>query len=90
MQADGIAFDNALRRVAIYTVFTTHTPVPAGHDRFSPDLVEELFPHTDPIDRQVMLGNRRFRVVGILESKGGAQGQTREPLLIEEATITAE
>ena len=28
--------------------------------------------------------------VQILESKGGAQGQTREPLLIEEATITAE
>ena len=28
--------------------------------------------------------------VQILESKGGSQGETREPLLIEEATITAE
>ena len=27
-------------------VFTTHTPVPAGHDRFSPDLVEE---HLGPL-----------------------------------------
>ena len=28
--------------------------------------------------------------VQILESKGGSQGETKEPLLIEEATITAE
>jgi starch phosphorylase len=27
--------------VSLYTVFTTHTPVPAGHDRFSRELVEE-------------------------------------------------
>ena len=27
--------DEAIRRVAPHVVFTTHTPVPAGHDRFS-------------------------------------------------------
>ena len=34
MHDDGLTFDEALREVAQHTVFTTHTPVPAGHDRF--------------------------------------------------------
>jgi len=41
MVDDSIPFHRALRRVSLYTVFTTHTPVEAGHDRFSPDLIEE-------------------------------------------------
>jgi starch phosphorylase len=41
MQDDAIPFHRARRRVSLYTVFTTHTPVTAGHDRFSPELVEE-------------------------------------------------
>ena len=34
MDAEGIDFDEAMRRVSRARVFTTHTPVPAGHDRF--------------------------------------------------------
>ena len=34
MADDGVTFDEAVRDVATQTVFTTHTPVPAGHDRF--------------------------------------------------------
>jgi starch phosphorylase len=41
MDYDQIPFDRAHRRVTLRTVFTTHTPVAAGHDRFPPDLVEE-------------------------------------------------
>ncbi|HEY6330449.1 MAG TPA: alpha-glucan family phosphorylase [Blastocatellia bacterium] len=41
MLTEGISLDEAVRRVRPQIVFTTHTPVPAGHDRFSPDLVEE-------------------------------------------------
>ncbi len=41
MQHDDISFDRARRRVSLYTTFTTHTPVTAGHDRFPPDLAEE-------------------------------------------------
>lgn len=41
MEYDQISFQRAHRRVSLYTVFTTHTPVAAGHDRFSPDLIEE-------------------------------------------------
>jgi starch phosphorylase len=32
---DGVSFDDAVRRVRNATVFTTHTPVPAGHDVFA-------------------------------------------------------
>ncbi len=43
MQTYRVSFDVALRSVAASTVFTTHTPVPAGIDLFSPDLVERYF-----------------------------------------------
>src|SRR5437762_3581013 len=33
--ADGMSLDAALEAVAANTVFTTHTPVPAGHDQFN-------------------------------------------------------
>ncbi len=46
MQTEGLTFEEALRRVSSQTVFTTHTPVPAGHDRFSPELIEE---HLGPL-----------------------------------------
>ena len=41
IEEDGMTFDDALRETALHTVFTTHTPVEAGHDRFTPELVEE-------------------------------------------------
>jgi len=34
--------DNLVRNVRRHCVFTTHTPVPAGHDRFGPELVERV------------------------------------------------
>ncbi|MGE2732883.1 alpha-glucan family phosphorylase [Mycolicibacterium vaccae] len=39
----GLDFDTALTVVRASTVFTTHTPVPAGIDRFPVDLVERYF-----------------------------------------------
>ncbi len=41
VEEDGYKFGDACRATAIQSVFTTHTPVPAGHDRFAPDLVEQ-------------------------------------------------
>ncbi|MEJ2539118.1 MAG: alpha-glucan family phosphorylase [Gemmatimonadota bacterium] len=35
----GTGWDEAVRRIRARSIFTTHTPVPAGHDTFSPDLV---------------------------------------------------
>ncbi len=39
----GKAFDEAARAAATEHVFTTHTPVPAGMDRFSPELIDHYF-----------------------------------------------
>jgi len=41
--ADGLDFDTALAVVRASTLFTTHTPVPAGIDRFPVGLVERYF-----------------------------------------------
>jgi len=39
----GLSFDAAREIVIATTVFTTHTPVPAGNDTFDPDLVRSYF-----------------------------------------------
>jgi starch phosphorylase len=39
---DGLSFDDALAQVRAGTVFTTHTPVPAGIDRFSRELIANV------------------------------------------------
>ncbi len=46
MEDEGIGFDAAVPRVSREVIFTTHTPVPAGHDRFHANLVEE---HIGPL-----------------------------------------
>jgi glycogen phosphorylase len=45
MQSDGAAFDEALERVRSRTIFTTHTPVPAGNDTYQYDHVAHVFKH---------------------------------------------
>lgn len=39
----GASLAEAIALVRAATVFTTHTPVPAGHDIFAPELVEKYF-----------------------------------------------
>lgn len=41
----GLTLDQAMEQVRQRTVFTTHTPVPAGHDVFPPALMEKYFAH---------------------------------------------
>ncbi|MFA6676115.1 MAG: alpha-glucan family phosphorylase [Bacteroidales bacterium] len=38
---DNLSFDEALELVRASSLFTTHTPVPAGHDAFSEDLLRK-------------------------------------------------
>lgn len=66
MEEDGHSFEEALRDVAQKTVFTTHTPVPAGHDRFSADLVEE---HLGPLREQLGLSHEDFMDFGRVSPK---------------------
>jgi starch phosphorylase len=37
--AEGLTFEEAIVKTKSECIFTTHTPVEAGHDRFSPDLM---------------------------------------------------
>ncbi|MCA9473956.1 MAG: alpha-glucan family phosphorylase [Nitrospira sp.] len=39
-------------------IFTTHTPVPAGHDRFSYDLVQQVVRESLPLELIQMLGGK--------------------------------
>jgi starch phosphorylase len=43
MERDGVGFEEALERVRSRTIFTTHTPVPAGNDTYRYDQVVHVF-----------------------------------------------
>ncbi|MBN1293848.1 MAG: alpha-glucan family phosphorylase [Candidatus Latescibacteria bacterium] len=45
MENESLTFDEALELAKAGNVFTTHTPVEAGHDRFPPALVLKYFDH---------------------------------------------
>jgi len=64
MQDDGMGFDEALREVAQRTVFTTHTPVPAGHDRFDGSLIEE---HLGPLRDSLGISYEQLMGLGRVE-----------------------
>jgi glycogen phosphorylase len=61
MQDEGLTFDQAVPRVSREVVFTTHTPVPAGHDRFGADLIEE---HLGPLRDALGIGLDRLLSLG--------------------------
>ena len=64
VEREGLDPNDALREVAATSVFTTHTPVEAGHDRFRPDLAG---PHLEvlarglgmPLNEVLRLGSER-------------------------------
>jgi len=43
-----------------------------------PEITEELFPGSDPIDKQVRIGEQTFRVVGVTKAKGKMLGQSQD------------
>jgi starch phosphorylase len=61
MQGEGTSFGEAMRDIAAQTVFTTHTPVAAGHDRFHSDLVET---HLGKVREQLALSYDDFMGLG--------------------------
>ncbi|TNY38548.1 alpha-glucan family phosphorylase [Thermomonospora catenispora] len=61
----GLSFDEALEAVRAGTVFTTHTPVPAGIDRFPRELIGKYFGGSAalegvPVDRVLALGEETY------------------------------
>ncbi|MGA9870180.1 MAG: alpha-glucan family phosphorylase [Rhodococcus sp. (in: high G+C Gram-positive bacteria)] len=86
MTSEGLDFDSALASVRAGTVFTTHTPVPAGIDRFPADLVRHYFGSTDgstdsallpglPMERVLALGAEADRSVFNMAHMGLRLGQ---------------
>ena len=61
MRDEGLGFDQAASRVSREVVFTTHTPVPAGHDRFNASLIEE---HLGPLRDRLGLSHERLMALG--------------------------
>jgi starch phosphorylase len=62
--AQGRTFDEAVASIQKTSIFTTHTPVPEGHDMFASDLVSQYFDHYWPslgIDRDAFLDLGRNR-----------------------------
>jgi starch phosphorylase len=65
MASEGVGAEEAARRVASQIVFTTHTPLPAGHDRFSSPLMEE---HLGPQREALGLDHERFMAWGRIDA----------------------
>ncbi|MEO8163931.1 MAG: alpha-glucan family phosphorylase [Betaproteobacteria bacterium] len=59
--AQGMTFEASLEAVASNTVFTTHTPVPAGHDHFSTEAIGSYFPW---MRTQLGLTEEQFMALG--------------------------
>ncbi|MDV3127942.1 glycosyltransferase family 1 protein [Mycobacterium sp. 21AC1] len=61
----GLDFDTALAVVRSSTVFTTHTPVPAGIDRFPVEMIQRYFgsPPGGPADSRLLPGVPLDRVI---------------------------
>lgn len=64
MKEDGISFEEAAERVAECSVFTTHTPVPAGHDRFPREM---LLKHLAPLRAALGLDETSLMDLGRVE-----------------------
>ncbi|GAB3623274.1 glycosyltransferase family 1 protein [Mariniluteicoccus endophyticus] len=58
----GVDFDAAVELTRAGTVFTTHTPVPAGIDRFPREMIVDQFQHFDglPLDRILAFGTEDY------------------------------
>ncbi|MGD2295045.1 MAG: ABC transporter permease [Candidatus Aminicenantes bacterium] len=42
------------------------------------ELAETLFPHTDPLEKEIRIGPEKFTVVGVLQERGSMFGQSRD------------
>ena len=71
--AQSMDFDAALELTAVATVFTTHTPVPAGHDIFHHDL---MLSHFRPLIGDLRIDEHKFLSLGAFPSNPHGFNQT--------------
>ncbi len=75
----GLTFDEARQAVAASSVFTTHTPVPAGIDMFPPELVSKYFKNYHP---SLKLDEEGFLALGREDVTNKKQGFSMAVLAI--------
>ncbi|MDX1972475.1 MAG: alpha-glucan family phosphorylase [Candidatus Sumerlaeia bacterium] len=78
----GLNFDEALELVRSTTLFTTHTPVPAGNDAFPPQMMENYF---RSFWESLSISRNRFMTLGL----DTAQTSGRFSLTILALNLTA-
>jgi starch phosphorylase len=71
MVTEGIGAWEAIARVSAQVVFTTHTPVPAGHDWFSHELIDE---HLGPLRESLGLSQDEFMGLGRVNGGDASEG----------------
>jgi len=70
---NGMHFYSALELVAAGTVFTTHTPVPAGHDIFEHTLIDT---YLDNYEKQLSISRDEFLSLGVSPGNEGGFNMT--------------
>ena len=71
MQEKQVSFEIAKEMATVETVFTTHTPVPAGNDIFDITLVEQYF---NKFWSKLGISREEFLKLGMKENEGFEQG----------------
>ena len=71
MEEKQVSFDIAKEIATAQTVFTTHTPVPAGNDIFNVSLIEKYFHKFWP---KLGITREQFLALGMKETEGPEQG----------------
>jgi starch phosphorylase len=73
VEVDGLDRDGAVERLRASTVFTTHTPVPAGNEVFDPELVRR---NVGPLVEQCGFSWDEFAALGKLHDEDEVFGMT--------------
>ncbi len=64
----GRSFHSSVAHIQATSVFTTHTPVPAGHDAFAPEIVAEYFQETI---NELGISKEQFLSLGLHQEEWG-------------------
>ncbi len=75
MDDEGMSFIEAKEIVSATNLFTTHTPVPAGNEKFDPSLIEKYFAYYAEkfglsMDEMLALGREGVDVIRDIEEEG--------------------
>lgn len=81
----GLSFREAIEMVRSTSLFTTHTPVPAGNDAFPPNLIERYF---RPWWESIPVSRAEFMQLGLDQMPDGGQLFSMTVLALSLASMT--